>query len=699
MAAGWVSGGHVDETSAETTHDLLLALAGRVDDDLLAWARELVAVDEGQHAIELVTATLAADRTELPEPVRAALVLAAMSARTELDVAAALSPGCDENGTDHRFAAGEVDLVSDALSALPARLLSGCRVHLTRRLTPAGSAPGPLPHPIVIVEVEPGTRPRDVLTYQLTVALERAGVRASVEVVTADGDVPAYHAAALRGAVPARLGEAERPPQVPHDNVRALVTSREPRPAEQRRREPRPHPGPGHQPAAAEVGLRGQLEQPALASLLGPEVREAEPHRDPSPPSGAEGEWSQDWSSGDWAMSDTDIGDARADLRPGWGQDDELAGTQEAPPPPRPVLRPSARHRFATGAFERVVRQPDRSGGDAGDRPGADPVAEGDGPGPDAPAATTTGPIATVPESPGATAPQPEATGPDARAPQTPVPDAEESAATRPGATEPYVTGPDSAAPRVTEPATTGVEATGPQIPFPPARPATASWSPPAEAASETPRPARPIEPRPVAGPSLAIRPVPVQTGPATRPAAARQGTVRAGSTPPIAPAPIAPAPIAPVPVETQQQDAAGTGPTPSGTRPAPLAQATDDVPGPRTPDRLAAERPVSWPAPAEFWSGGAPAEPAAARSTPNGGEPSLDDLGLRPESVARLSASDRELLQRLQAELLQGRGPRQGDSPVRGGAAIASPAGDDPGGSESRTGPHARVDPPNLAG
>ena len=46
----------MDETSAEATHDLLLDLAGRVDDDLLAWARELVAVGETQHAVELISA-------------------------------------------------------------------------------------------------------------------------------------------------------------------------------------------------------------------------------------------------------------------------------------------------------------------------------------------------------------------------------------------------------------------------------------------------------------------------------------------------------------------------------------------------------------------------------------------------------------------------------------------------------------------
>ena len=67
-------------------HDLLLALAGRLDDDLLAWARELVAVGEEGQAVELVTAALAAERVMLPAAVRVAVVAAARAAHTDLDV-------------------------------------------------------------------------------------------------------------------------------------------------------------------------------------------------------------------------------------------------------------------------------------------------------------------------------------------------------------------------------------------------------------------------------------------------------------------------------------------------------------------------------------------------------------------------------------------------------------------------------------
>ena len=141
----------MDEASAETIHDLLLDLAGRVDDDLLAWARELVAVGETQHAFEVIGATLGADRAELPPAARAALVEVARSVRTELDVDGALAPPRADGSTAHRFDSAPAPDVVAAVRSLPTRLLGGCRVLLTHRLTPAGSAPGPLPHPVVLV--------------------------------------------------------------------------------------------------------------------------------------------------------------------------------------------------------------------------------------------------------------------------------------------------------------------------------------------------------------------------------------------------------------------------------------------------------------------------------------------------------------------------------------------------------------------
>ena len=81
-----------DPVDDPTVHELLLALAGRLDDDLLAWARELVAVGEEGQAVELATAALAAERVALPPALRAAAVAAARAAHTDLNVERELAP-------------------------------------------------------------------------------------------------------------------------------------------------------------------------------------------------------------------------------------------------------------------------------------------------------------------------------------------------------------------------------------------------------------------------------------------------------------------------------------------------------------------------------------------------------------------------------------------------------------------------------
>ena len=182
-------------------HELLLELAGRLDDDLLAWARELVAVGEEGQAVELATAALAAERVALPPAVRAAVVAAARAAHTDLNVERALAAAVPDDVTGHRFDAGvgSGDRVAAVLAALPARRLAGCTLHLTWRLTPAGAAPGPVPRALVLVETGPD-RSADVLAYLLATELDRAGVPTSVEVFTTGDALPAYHVAALRSA-------------------------------------------------------------------------------------------------------------------------------------------------------------------------------------------------------------------------------------------------------------------------------------------------------------------------------------------------------------------------------------------------------------------------------------------------------------------------------------------------------------------
>ncbi|MDF3049909.1 MAG: hypothetical protein K0R87_1547 [Pseudonocardia sp.] len=328
-----------DTLTAPSVHDLLLALAGRLDDDLLAWTRELAAVGEEDEAIELATAALAAERVVLPASLRAALVAAARAARTDLDAERALPPGSPGIGTPHRFAteAGGGDAVVAAVTALPPRRLAGCTVHLTWRTTPAGAAPGPLPHPVVLVEADPD-RSTDVLAYQLAAELERADTPASVEVFTSDAALPAYHAAALRTAreiargtvVPTVLaggGTSDAPATAAE--VRDAVDDRQLHGG--RRIESAPGPLPREEPAVRErtAGvdkdpLVDPLSGPLLATVLDPTVAAGGPGQEPDADAAPvdplddasawlaprstpvrptfPADWEEDWRSGEWAM-------------------------------------------------------------------------------------------------------------------------------------------------------------------------------------------------------------------------------------------------------------------------------------------------------------------------------------------------------------------------------------------------------------
>jgi len=302
----------VDGTASSGAHDLLLAMAGRVDDDLLAWARELLAMDEDARAVELLTAGLLADRVILPHPVWTALVDVGRNARIDLDAATELPPPGPDEGTGHRFGpapAGED--VTAAVRGLPTRQLHDCRAQLAWRRTPAGSAPGPLPRPVLLIEIEPDTRAADVLAYQLAASLDRAGVHVSVEVLTAGHPLSNYHAAALRGSrpigtvespadgsdvVPERSfgraddgGADEHPPQTgTRPSPQAPTRPALPHPAP---RQPAPHRAASAQPASHQPVSHHLLEPPPDAartedridSDTGHHTSAADPGRAPSP--------------------------------------------------------------------------------------------------------------------------------------------------------------------------------------------------------------------------------------------------------------------------------------------------------------------------------------------------------------------------------------------------------------------------------
>ncbi|WP_281688845.1 hypothetical protein [Pseudonocardia thermophila] len=271
----------------ESTHQLLLGLAGHIDDDLLAWVRELAAVGEEARAVSLATAGIAAGRIPLPGPVRAALIEAGHAARVGIDPAE-LAPAA-ELPVAHRFTAsvpGAPDVAS-AVRALPPRQLQGTTVHLTWRLTPAGTAPGPLPHPVVIVEIDPARHSGEMLSYLMASGLTRSGVHASVEVITAGQPLPAYHEAALAAAVPVLHG-ANGPgaggpgvePGAVTEPVRIVRPFDEPEPAEEPAAEPL-----GEVAAAEPLGEVAAPDEPTEESTepAPGEPSAAEPAVEPEP--------------------------------------------------------------------------------------------------------------------------------------------------------------------------------------------------------------------------------------------------------------------------------------------------------------------------------------------------------------------------------------------------------------------------------
>jgi hypothetical protein len=324
-------------------HELLLRLAGRVDDDLLADARELVAVGEDGHALELVTAALAADATPLPPPVRAELVDAATAARIDLDADAALAPAAPDT-TAHRFSAtANVDVpVVAAARELPDRLRAGVRLRLTWRQTPAGPAPTPLPQPVLLVETPEDGRPGEVLAYQVGAAMARSGVHVAVEVLTTGRPLTGYHAAALRDSTPLS-GDAPPRPASPAEKVESVVAevveqvtaSHRPAPPEDAPGDERPgdlfavEDGPAPRPVPMrswQGGRRRRFGEQAAEELDDGLPEEESPLPSPVPlarrtrprpvggaeqpdplidPIPDEGSWSDEWASGDWAVAET----------------------------------------------------------------------------------------------------------------------------------------------------------------------------------------------------------------------------------------------------------------------------------------------------------------------------------------------------------------------------------------------------------
>lgn len=199
-------------------HNLLLGLAGRLDDSLLSEARELIARARLDEAAELTTGALIAGRLPVREAERHELALVLELTRSDATLADQLVVNDPEaeTGVLHRFTGdnqpehGIADALDRTLQVLP-DLRS---VHAVWRNTPAGSVPGPLPQRVVLVEIGPEGNP-PAAAYRIDAALRRAGIRSVVEVTGPSTERSRYHEQALTAATAVWLSGGAVPSSAP----------------------------------------------------------------------------------------------------------------------------------------------------------------------------------------------------------------------------------------------------------------------------------------------------------------------------------------------------------------------------------------------------------------------------------------------------------------------------------------------------
>lgn len=244
-------------------YNVLLGLAGRLDDTALSDARELVARSNLDDAVELTVGSLVAGRLPVRPAEQRELASLLELTRSDLVLAEQLTVVEDVAATEHRFSreddpdAGVGEALDRVLRVLP-DLRS---VHAVWRNTAAGSVPGPLPQRVVLVDIGPDAHPPAV-AFRVGDALRKTGIRAVVEVTGPGSERTAYHEAALSSGVPVWLAGTDT---VRHDAARAESGRAAPAPSE-----PAPAPtGPASVPPPPEP----MPPEPA------PEPRAVEPPR------------------------------------------------------------------------------------------------------------------------------------------------------------------------------------------------------------------------------------------------------------------------------------------------------------------------------------------------------------------------------------------------------------------------------------
>jgi hypothetical protein len=182
-------------------HNLLLSLAGRLDDSALSEAREQIARSRLDEAAELIAGTLIAGRVPVSAGEQRELALALELSRSDATLADQIMVDDGAQGTVHRFTGDNQPErgIAEALDRTVQVLPDLRSVHAVWRNTPAGSVPGPLPQRVVLVEIGPDGNPPAV-AYRVDAALRRAGIRSVVEVLGPSVERSDYHDSAFGAA-------------------------------------------------------------------------------------------------------------------------------------------------------------------------------------------------------------------------------------------------------------------------------------------------------------------------------------------------------------------------------------------------------------------------------------------------------------------------------------------------------------------
>lgn len=179
-------------------HDLFLGMAGRVDDDALSAARELLAVGELTGAMEMLLGCLVAGRVVTSPREQELLGDLLRAVNSDPALTGNLKVRDSWMAQQHRFSTedspdrGVASAIRPVLDTLPGIESISC----VWRVTPAGAAPCALPQRVVLIELGQEGLPT-ATSYRVHHALAAAGIHAVVEVLRPGVGRGDYHARAM----------------------------------------------------------------------------------------------------------------------------------------------------------------------------------------------------------------------------------------------------------------------------------------------------------------------------------------------------------------------------------------------------------------------------------------------------------------------------------------------------------------------